>query len=107
MDALAQDHPGVADDADVDRPVAADFLVRDIDVDDLQVRVPSRRHTETDDEVEARTEEQQDVALFPRLVARAEEGQLMVFGDHPAALRSREERNAGQTAEVLQLVPGL
>src|SRR5690242_3441185 len=107
MDELTQDHLRVADDADVDRPVTADFLVRDIDVDDLHVRVPSWRHPETDDEVEARANQQQDVAFLPRLVTRAEEGQLMVFGNYAAALRSREERNAGKIDEFLQLVPRL
>src|SRR5579863_2171220 len=103
-DQLLQDHFGVADDADVDRAVAADLFVGDIDLSDLDIGRPSWRQAEADDEVEAGADDQHGVAFFPCLVAGAEEAERMVLGDDAAALRGGVERDAGELDKFLEFV---
>ena len=104
---LPQDRLGVADDSDVDRAIAADLLVGDVDLDHLRVLGKARGQTEADDEVHAGAHDQDDVGVLPRPAARAEEAERVVFGDHAPALGSGVERNAGELDELPKLVHGV
>src|SRR3989442_8760375 len=104
VDQLTQHHLSVADDANVHWPVAADLFVRNIDLEDLHILGKTWRQAKANDEVEPGTDDQHYVGLFPRLVARAEEAQGMVFGDHSPTLRSGVERDAAQLDELFQFL---
>ena len=101
---MTQHHLGVADDANVHWPVAADLFVRNIDLNNLHILGKAWRQAKANDEVEPGTDDQHHVGLFPRLVARAEEAQGMVFGDHPPTLRGGVERDAAQLDELFQFL---
>ena len=101
---MAQHGFRVAHDAEINWPVAADFLVGNVHLRDLHAGVPSRRQAEAHDKVEARADNQHRIGFLPRLIARAEKAQRMILRDDPPALRRRVKRDVREIHELLELV---
>src|SRR5262249_12533066 len=103
---LGEDRLGVADDAELDTADAADFLGVYIDLDELRVGRETRRPALADDEVEAGAHHQDDISLFERVRARAEQTERVIIRHHAAALWSGEKGDAGGFDEPAHLFAG-
>ena len=66
----------------------------DVDLDHFGFRVEARRLAIRDHIVKTRADEEHDVGLTERQIARTEEAARMVLWHHPPALRGGVEGNA-------------
>ena len=106
VDQLAQDRFGVAHDADIDRAIAADLFVGNIDLDELHILGKTRRLAKTDNEVKARANHQHHIGFLPGAVPGTGETQGVVFLNHPTALGGGEKRNAAGFDKLLEFGHG-
>ena len=103
---LLQDQFGVADDTDRGRPVVADGAAVQVDVDEPRGRRKTRRAQERQHGVGSRPDHEHHVGLAEGHRPGRGKGAHVVFGNHAAALRGGEERDAGRLDEGAQFRAG-
>ena len=101
---LTQDHLGVTHDPDINRAVATDLFVRDIDLDHFDIFRKTRCLSKPQNEIEARPDNQHHIGLFPGPVARAQKAQGMVLGNNATPLWSGVKGDAGRFHELLEFL---